>query len=158
MWCKEEKTGNPFPESHFSPGQTGDIHNPAEHQNNYTGQEQPDPMHPRSIGRFLCFPQDYHRIKSACHSEANRKLGLVDHFPSRREVGRVSKPVILLFPAVVTCAGRRSWTLQPKSFKLSSITIFSSVSAKPLPLPLPSVLSVLQPSSYDSRQRPFALV
>jgi hypothetical protein len=71
MWCKEEKTGNPFPESHFSPGQTGGIHNPAERQNNYTRQDKPDALHSRTIGRFLYFPQDYHRGKSACHSEAN---------------------------------------------------------------------------------------
>ena len=98
MWCKEEKSGNPFSESHFSPGQTGEIHDPAEHQNNYTRQEQPDPLHAHTIGSFLYFPQDYHRGKSACHSEANSKLGLVDHFPSRREVGRVSNPAILRFP------------------------------------------------------------
>ena len=67
------------------------LHNPAEHQNNYTRQEQPDPLHSHTIGRFLYFPQDYHRGKSACDSEANPKLGLVDHFPSRREVGHVRR-------------------------------------------------------------------
>lgn len=52
MWGKEEKTGNPFPEPHFSPSPAGDIHNPAERQNNYTRHEQPDPLHSRTIGRF----------------------------------------------------------------------------------------------------------
>src|SRR5580700_152836 len=90
MGCKEEKGGNPFSESHFSPSQTGEIHNRAEHQNNYTRQEQPDPLHSHTIERFLYLPQDYHRGKSACRLEANLKLSLVDHFPSRREVGHVS--------------------------------------------------------------------
>ena len=71
MWCKEEKTGDPSPESHFSPGQTCEIHSPAEQQNNCTRHEQPDLMHSRTIGRFLCFPQDYHRGKSACHYSQN---------------------------------------------------------------------------------------
>jgi hypothetical protein len=35
MWRKQEKAGNPFPESHFSPRATGDIHSPAERQNDY---------------------------------------------------------------------------------------------------------------------------
>jgi hypothetical protein len=74
MWCKEEKSGNPFSESHFSPGQTAEIHNPAEHQNNYTRQEQPEPLHSHTIGRSLYLRQDYHCGKSACHSEANPKL------------------------------------------------------------------------------------
>ena len=77
MWCKKEKTGNPFPESHFSPRQTGEIHRPAEHQNNHTRQKQPDPLHSHTIGRLLYFPQGYHRGKSACYSEADRKLCLV---------------------------------------------------------------------------------
>ena len=82
----------------FRQARQGEIHNPAEHQNNYTRQEQPDPLHSHTIGRFLYFPQDYHRGKSACHSEANPKLSLVDNFPSKREMGRVSDPVILRFP------------------------------------------------------------
>jgi len=52
MWGKEEKTGNPFPGPYFSPSPAGDIHNPAERQNNYTRHEQPDPLHSRTIGRF----------------------------------------------------------------------------------------------------------
>jgi|HubBroStandDraft_4_1064222.scaffolds.fasta_scaffold18719_2 hypothetical protein len=78
MWSKEEKTGNPFPESHFSPGQTGEKHSPAEHQNNYIGHEQPDPLHPRTIGRLLYIRKVTIAGKSPFSSEANGKLGLVD--------------------------------------------------------------------------------
>ena len=52
MWGKEEKTGDPFPEPNFSPSPAGNIHNPAERQNNYTRHEQPDPLHSRTIGGF----------------------------------------------------------------------------------------------------------
>jgi hypothetical protein len=52
MWCEEEKTDNPFFKSNFSPGETGDVHNPAECQNNYARQEQPDSLHFSTIGRF----------------------------------------------------------------------------------------------------------
>jgi hypothetical protein len=78
MGCKEEKGGNPFSESHFSPSQTGEIHNRAEHQNNYTRQEQPDPLHSHTIGKFLFFPQDYHRGNLLVI--VNPKLDLVDHY------------------------------------------------------------------------------
>src|ERR1700674_5804705 len=49
MWCKEEKSGNPFSESHFSPGQTGEITQPS---------RTPEQLHKARAARSVAFPHD----------------------------------------------------------------------------------------------------
>src|ERR1700733_3842453 len=75
MWCKEEKSGNPFSESHFSPGQTRRDTQPR---------RTPEQLHKARAARSVAFPH-YRKVSILPARLPSRKVCL--SFRSQPQTG-----------------------------------------------------------------------